>query len=122
MPSFLARSLANPLTHRGFNGFIKRRLELSVHKSRKLDQSRAESSGRKQVYDYFTELARIMLKYNLLNRPNGKQVYDYLTGQEKIMLKYNLIDRPNLTFNMDEKGVIEDHLPPFFHPYCNPWG
>ena len=39
-------------------------------------------------------------------------VDSYFKGLKQAMTKYNLLDKPHLMFNVDEKGVTQNHSPP----------
>ena len=49
-------------------------------------------------------------------------VYEYFQELELTLDKYNLRDKPHLIFDIDEKGVMQNHTPPAvvagteFHP------
>ena len=49
-------------------------------------------------------------------------VYEYFQELELTLDKYNLRNKPHLIFNVDEKGVMQNHTPPAvgagtdFHP------
>ncbi|XP_053387223.1 uncharacterized protein LOC128551009 [Mercenaria mercenaria] len=60
---------------------------LKLKKPRALEIARAKSATRDAVDNYFTELKRILVKYDLE-------------------------DKPNRIFNVDEKGLNTDHKPP----------
>ena len=66
--------------------FLGRWPELKVKKPRSLEIARARSATRPVIYAYFTELG-------------------------KILDKYNLKDKPNRIFNIDEKGLSTEHKP-----------
>ena len=67
--------------------FLSRWPELKVKKPRSLEIARARSATRPAIDSYFTELG-------------------------KIIDKYNLRDKPNYIFNIDEKGLSTEHKPP----------
>ena len=67
--------------------FLSRWPELKVKKPRSLEIARARSATRRAIDSYFTELG-------------------------KIIDKYNLKDKPNYIFNIDEKGLSTEHKPP----------
>ena len=82
------RGSNNPLTINWFRGFIKRWPELHVIKPRALALQRAKSTTSLVVQNYFSEL-------------------------DKVLTKYNLKDKPHLIFNVDEKGITNNHSPPY---------
>ena len=67
--------------------FLSRWPELKVKKPRSLEIACARSAIRPAIDSYFTELG-------------------------KIIDKYNLKDKPNYIFNIDEKGLSTEHKPP----------
>ena len=81
------RTHDTPLTVDWFRRFVIRWPELHVLKPRALEQQRAKSASETTVSAYFNEL-------------------------EDIIKKYNLHDKPHLIFNVDEKGVSQNHSPP----------
>ena len=81
------REKSNPLTLRWFDGFIGRWPELRVLKPRSLEHLRAKAANPENVQKYFKEL-------------------------NDIMIKYDLLDKPHLIFNVDEKGISQNHAPP----------
>ena len=91
------RTKENPFTLNWFNKFIKRWPQLRVLKPRGLEKVRAKSASASVVCEYFQEL-------------------------EITLDKYNLRDKPHLIYNIDEKGVMQNHTPPSvvagtdFHP------
>ena len=76
-----------PLTLNWFVKFAGRWPEILVVKPRALEIQRAKSTSNEVVESHFAEL-------------------------EKILIKYNLKDKPHLIFNVDEKGITQDHKPP----------
>ena len=82
------RSKDQPLTLNWFVKFVGRWPELRVLKPRSLDIQRAKSASSAAVDSYFVEL-------------------------EKILVKYDLKDKPHLIYNVDEKGITQDHKPPY---------
>lgn len=86
-----------PLTLNWFVKFFGRWPELRVLKPRSLDIQRAKSASSAAVDSYFVEL-------------------------ENILLKYDLKVKPHLIYNVDEKGIAQDHKPPYivagkdYHP------
>ena len=81
------RPTDKPLTLNWFVKFAGRWPEIRVVKPRALEIQRAKCTSDEVVENYFAEL-------------------------EKILIKYNLKDKPHLIFNVDEKGVTQDHKPP----------
>jgi hypothetical protein len=81
------RDATHPLTLKRFRGFMERWPELRVLKPRSLEQVRAKAASETVVDKYFIELHTKMVKY----------------GFEKL---------PHLIFNVDEKGITQDHTPP----------
>lgn len=75
------------LTRSWICGFLGRWPELKVLRPRSLEIARAKSASEPIVTKYFEELAAIVQKYDL--------------G-----------DKPHLIFNVDEKGVSPNHTPP----------
>ncbi|XP_041376339.1 uncharacterized protein LOC121388791 isoform X2 [Gigantopelta aegis] len=67
--------------------FIRRWPELRLIKPRALEQFRAKCTSSTVVCSYFDEL-------------------------ENIITKYSLYDKPHLIFNVDEKGITQNHSPP----------
>ena len=86
-----------PLTIKWIRTFVGRWPELRVIKPRSLEQLRAKNTSETTVTEYFDEL-------------------------ENVLTKYSLKDKPHLIFNVDEKGITQDHTPPSvvagkdFHP------
>ena len=78
----------SPFTIRWFRGFIKRWPELRVLKSQGLEITRAKCVSVANIDKYFKEL-------------------------DNVLTKYGLKDKPRLIFNVDEKGIIPDHSPPY---------
>lgn len=91
------RQSDKPLTLNWFRHFIKRWHELRVLKPRSLEVQLAKCTTADVVDSYFKCLKQTMTKYNLL-------------------------DNPHLIFNVDEKGVTQNHSLPHvvagadFHP------
>ena len=91
------RTKEKPFTLNWFNKFIKRWPQLRVLKPRGLEKVRAKSASASVVCEYFQEL-------------------------EITLDNYNLRDKPHLIYNIDEKGVMQNHTPPAvvagtdFHP------
>lgn len=81
------RNKENPITIKWAVGFLGRWPELRVQKPRSLEQIRAKMTSEAVVTKYFKELGETMVKYDL----SGK---------------------PHMIFNVDEKGVSQDHTPP----------
>ncbi|KAK3100399.1 hypothetical protein FSP39_019286 [Pinctada imbricata] len=81
------RTKTNPLTLRWFDGFISRWPELRVLKPRGLEHLRAKSARAETVHNYFSNLS-------------------------EVIAKYDLADKPHLIFNVDEKGISQNHSPP----------
>ena len=67
--------------------FVSRWPELKVKKPRSLEIARARSATRPSIGSYFTEI-------------------------RKVIDKYNLKDKPNNMFNIDEKGLSTEHKLP----------
>lgn len=76
-----------PLTLKWFRGLMKRWPDLKVVKPRALEYQRAKSANPGNVKKYFDELSTILKKYSLL-------------------------DKPHRIFNIDEKGITLNHVPP----------
>ena len=66
---------------------MKRWPELKVQKPRSLEIIRAKATSLETVNKYFDELEHILKKYNLKNRPQA-------------------------IYNIDEKGIVENHTAP----------
>ena len=81
------RERNNPFTLRWYEGFMSRWPELKLVKPRALELQRAKAGNKETVSSYFTEL-------------------------NEILTKYDLKDKPHLIFNVDEKGVQQNHTPP----------
>lgn len=87
----------DPFTLNWFRKFVKRWPQLRVLQPRGLENVRAKSTSSLVVSSYFKEL-------------------------EQTLDKYGLRDKPHLIFNIDEKGVMQNHTPPAvvagtdFHP------
>ncbi|KAK3099590.1 hypothetical protein FSP39_006586, partial [Pinctada imbricata] len=77
----------NPFTLRWYSGFMGRWPELKLVKPRSLELQRAKARNKENVSAYFSELN------------------DNIT-------KYELNDKPHLIFNVDKKGVQQNHTPP----------
>ena len=78
----------NPLTINWFRGFIQRWPELHVIRPRALELQRAKCTSASVIDKYFDEL-------------------------DQVLTKYNLKEQPHLTFNIDEKGISQNHVPPY---------
>ncbi|XP_046574537.1 uncharacterized protein LOC124282571 [Haliotis rubra] len=76
-----------PLSLQWFYSFMKRWPDLRVKKPRSLELQRAKATSEETVTRYFDELGHIMNKYNLKNSPH-------------------------CIYNVDEKGLVENHSPP----------
>ena len=76
-----------PLSLQWLYNFMTRWPQLKVQKPRSLEIMRAKATSQETVNRYFDEL-------------------------EKILQKYNLKDRPQAIYNVDEKGIVENHIPP----------
>ncbi|XP_046350086.2 MFS-type transporter clz9-like [Haliotis rufescens] len=76
-----------PLSLQWFYGFLKRWPDLSVKKPRSLEIQRANATSEETVTHYFNELGHIMDKFNLRTCPHR-------------------------IYNVDEKGLVENHTPP----------
>ena len=76
-----------PLSLKWFYGFIGRWPDLKIVKARSLEIMRAKATSPETVSAYFTELSKILDKYDL----HGK---------------------PQLIYNVDEKGIQTCHKPP----------
>ncbi|XP_045194784.2 uncharacterized protein LOC123550419 [Mercenaria mercenaria] len=76
-----------PVSDKWLYNFLGRWPELKLKKPRALEIARAKSATRDAVDNYFTELKRILVKYDLE-------------------------DKPNRIFNVDEKGLNTEHKPP----------
>ncbi|XP_038072690.1 tigger transposable element-derived protein 1-like [Patiria miniata] len=81
------KKVDKPLSLRWFYNFMTRWPELKVKKPRSLEIMRAKATSQETVNRYFDEM-------------------------EKILEKYNLKDRPEAIYNVDEKGIVENHTPP----------
>ena len=53
-----------------------------------------------------------VLEIQLAKCTSDEVTENYFAEQEKNLIKYNLKDKPNLIFNVDEKGVTQNHKPP----------
>ena len=82
------RASTNPLTINWFRGFIQRWPELRVIKPKALELQRAKHTSASVINKYFEELDTVLTKYNLKNNPH-------------------------LIFNIDEKGISQNHVPPY---------
>ena len=78
----------HPLSLMWFHNFMKRWPELKVKKPRGLELQRAKATTEGAVTSYFDELSKILTKYDLKNSP------------ERI-------------YNIDEKGLKQNHSPPY---------
>jgi hypothetical protein len=77
-----------PLTLRWYQCFMSRwENDIKLVKPRALEIQRAKAGNQKSVNSYFDEL-------------------------EKVITKYNLKDKPHLIFNLDEKGIQQNHSHP----------
>lgn len=81
------RTTDHPLTKKWFYGFMDRWPELKVNRPSSLSEQRAKCTNEESVTKYFTELARIMNKYDLT-------------------------DKPQNIYNIDEKGINTEYRPP----------
>ena len=81
------RTSERPLTPNWFYGFVKRWPEINVLKPSGLESCKAKSLNSEVVERYYSELYNVLVEYNLLNSP------------EKI-------------WNIDEKGISQQHVPP----------
>ncbi|XP_038064724.1 uncharacterized protein LOC119735094 [Patiria miniata] len=78
----------HPLSLKWFRNFMTRWPELSVKKPRSLDLYRAKATSEEVVMAYFAKL-------------------------DEMLTKYKLKDAPERIFNVDEKGLKQNHSPPF---------
>ncbi|XP_046576244.1 MFS-type transporter clz9-like [Haliotis rubra] len=76
-----------PLSMQWFYNFLSRWPDLKVQKPRSLELQRAKATSKETVGHYFKELGQMLDKYNLK-------------------------DNPNRIYNIDEKGIVENHTPP----------
>ncbi|XP_041360715.1 uncharacterized protein LOC121376969 [Gigantopelta aegis] len=76
-----------PFSLRWFYGFMKRWPELRVQKPRSLEIMRAKATSKDTINKYFDSLEQILDKYDLRNSPES-------------------------IYNIDEKGIVENHKPP----------
>jgi hypothetical protein len=81
------RDASHPLTLMWFGNFMKRWPDLKVKKPRSLELCRAKATSEGAVSSYFAELKTIVEKYDFENAP------------ERI-------------YNIDEKGLKQNHTPP----------
>ena len=81
------RSRDNPLSLQWYRSFIQRWPNLAVKKPRTLSLARAKATSEDAVNSYFLEL-------------------------DKILTKYSLKDKPQYIYNIDEKGISDNHNPP----------
>ena len=81
------RESGSPLTLRWYQGFMSRWDELRLVKPRALEIARAKAGNVDNVNAYFKEL-------------------------KGVIQKNNLEDKPHLIFNVDEKGIQQNHSPP----------
>ena len=82
------RDRRGPLTLRWYQCFMSRwENDIKLVKPRALEIQRAKAGNQKSVNSYFDEL-------------------------EKVITKYNLKDKPHLSFNVDEKGIQQNHSHP----------
>lgn len=81
------REKTKPFTLNWFYSFMSRWPVLKTVKARGLVISRAKSASRENIDKYVHEL-------------------------ETILIKYNLIDKPQCIYNIDEKGINFQHKPP----------
>ncbi|MES9884149.1 MAG: hypothetical protein ABW185_25160 [Sedimenticola sp.] len=81
------RDRDHPLTLQWYRRFVKRWPTLAVKKPRSLAIARAKATSEENVSNYFVEL-------------------------QKILVKYNLTDKPQYIYNVDEKGISDNHTPP----------
>ncbi|XP_045199039.2 uncharacterized protein LOC123553374 [Mercenaria mercenaria] len=77
-----------PLSIKWFKGFRDRWPEIRVIKPRALSNYRAASTSQAAVSDYFKNL-------------------------QAVLEASNLMDRPECIYNIDEKGVQTEHVPPY---------
>lgn len=82
------RTRENPLTLRWIEGFRHRWPQIKVTKPRGLEHVRAKVTSEATVSAYFSNLNKVIVKYNLKNKPHR-------------------------IFNCDEKGISLDHKPPY---------
>lgn len=81
------RDRKNPLTMRWYQCFMSRwENDIKLVKPRPLEIQRAKVGNQRSLNFYFDEL-------------------------EKVITKYNLKDKPHLIFNVDEKGIQQNHSP-----------
>jgi hypothetical protein len=82
------RDRKNPLTMRWYQCFMSRwENDIKLVKPRVLEIQRGKTGNQRFVNSYFDEL-------------------------EKVITKYNLKDKLHLIFNVDEKGIQQNHSPP----------
>ena len=88
------KTVDKPLSLQWFYNFMARWPEIKVQKPRSLEIMRAKATSKETVNRYFVEL-------------------------EKILDKYNLKCRPQAIYNIDEKGIVENHTPPSVVSSCH---
>ena len=58
------------------------------------------------------EIRVVKLEIQRAKCTSDEVVENHSAKMGKILIKYNLKDKPHLIFNVDEKGVTQDHKPP----------
>ncbi|XP_046582152.1 uncharacterized protein LOC124289604 [Haliotis rubra] len=81
------RNKDDPFSLHWYYGFMKRWPSLMLDKPRPLEVFRAKATSQEAVSKYFVEL-------------------------RAVLEKYDLFDKPQFIYNVDEKGLIENHTPP----------
>ena len=78
----------HPFSLKWFHKFIDRWPELEVKKPRSLSVARAKATSQETMTKYFNDLDRILIKYDLKQKPHH-------------------------IYNVDEKGLQTEHAPPY---------
>ena len=82
------RDSEHPLSTKWYKNFMTRWPDLKIVKPRSLEMQRAKASSEVNVQNYYSEL-------------------------HKILEKYDLFDKPERIYNVDEKGICTNHKSPY---------
>ncbi|XP_052071024.1 uncharacterized protein LOC127709474 [Mytilus californianus] len=82
------RDSEHPLSTKWYKNFMARWPDLKIIKPRSLEMQRAKATSEVNVQNYYSEL-------------------------HKILEKYDLFDKPERIYNVDEKGICTNHKSPY---------
>ena len=112
----------HPFSLMRFHNFIKRLPDLKVRKPRTLELARAKATSEEAVTAYFTELDKIMTKYDL--KKSAERIYNIDENglklnytPPKIVAGIDSVDTPSKGETVTVIGcgnALGQHIPPFF--------